>query len=84
MTDRQLYYTSTNGSQPIETTLMKFKIGQTAQCRSGNGVQDVTHILQSSSLYAKEGAETWPNPSPEDPKLHGSQEDLQRTAAFIC
>ena len=62
---------------------LKFKVGETAQCPCGNGVQDVTHILQSCSLYARERAETWPNPSPEDLKLHGSLEDLQRTVAFI-
>ena len=61
----------------------KFKIGERDQCPCGENVQDTEHILQSCSLYKTQREKFWSTPEEVTQKLHGTLDDLRRTAAFI-
>ena len=61
----------------------KLKLAPTPSCPCGQEEQDTDHILQRCPLLQKERKEVWPVATPLKTKLHGSLEDLEKTAKFI-
>jgi hypothetical protein len=61
----------------------KFRIGQTDQCPCQTGSQTTVHLLQDCPLHEDLRHRTWTEETPVERKLHGSLEDLRRTASFV-
>ena len=61
----------------------KLKLAPTPSCPCGHEEQTSDHILQRCPLLQEERIEVWPTATSLMTKLHGSLEDLEKTASFI-
>ena len=71
------------GHNRLNHHLNKLKICSSDQCPCGTGAQTTDHVLQSCPLYEALRLQIWPDEVPVSRKLHGTLEELRRTATFI-
>ena len=61
----------------------KFKIGDSDLCPCGEDSETTEHVLQRCPKHQNARNSIWPVTREMTNKLHGNQEDLQRTTSFI-
>ena len=52
-------------------------------CPCGEAEQNTEHFLRTCKLHLAQRQTIWDQPTPIKEKLHGSLEDLQKTARFV-
>jgi len=61
----------------------KMKLVPSPSCPCGLEDQTPEHVLQTCPLLKGTREDVWPTPTPLHTKLHGSRQDLERTATFV-
>ena len=61
----------------------KLKLAPSPTCDCGLSDQNADHILQNCPFFQEQRETVWPATVPLQVKLHGSRQDLERTATFI-
>lgn len=59
------------------------KVISSPMCPCGEAEQNTEHFLQTCKLHLAQRQMIWDQPTPIKEKLHGSLEDLQKTARFV-
>ena len=72
------------GHNGLRAHLKRNGISDTSLCECGQADQTPDHVLQSCPKYAKRRQLIWPHGANLMTKLHGSAEDLYRTAGFVA
>ena len=73
-----------NGHNRLKAHLnKKLKLAPSPTCDCGLGDQNAEHVLQICPLFQGQRNTVWPEAVPLQVKLHGSLQDLEKTASFV-